>query len=216
MTKKIHQQKFLKDIIDLAFGYIDDTSSEPEIKDFLGYLSQKLESGPITEEEGRKRVNSEYDDLGVRLVLLNRYAKEYVKIALENTELQTTDEFPFLIILFSGESPTKSELIDKMLLTKTTGAEILKRLKKKELITEFADENDKRSIRVNLTDKGEKQVKELLPRMGKVSELLSGNLSSTELRKMNHLLKKLSSHHRRMFKEKTKEEIQSTILNKRK
>jgi len=211
-TNPTDQKEFLKRIIDFAFEYLEKSPSRPEVVEFAAFLSQREK----TKKKDRSlpkgsHQNSPADDLGIRLVLLNRYAKEYVKIALADTELQTADEFPFLMALLVGGSHTKSELFDKMLLTKTTGTEILKRLRLKGLVLESADKKDKRSKRVELSAKGKKLVLELLPRMSKVSELVSGNLSTSELGNLNYLLKKLSTHHRVFFAEHSEKELKTAI-----
>jgi len=205
------QKEFLKEVVDLAFSYLEQNPSQPNTSEFVGFLTQKLDKQSNESSKSEGDINSETDDLGIRLVLLNRYAKEYVKIALENTDLQTADEFPFLIALFSGGSHTKSELINKMLLTKTSGTEVLKRLLRKELIVEYDDLEDKRSKRVDISDNGRKLVLNLLPRMANVSKLISGNLSHAELNTTNYLLKKLSHHHRTFFENTTREEIKQSI-----
>jgi hypothetical protein len=57
-----------------------------------------------------------------------RFAKQYSKKALENTNLKTIDDFGFLSSLIVAESMTKTELINRHVLEITTGMEIIKRL----------------------------------------------------------------------------------------
>lgn len=205
-------QEFLKQVIDMAFQYLEHSTTPPNASDFAGFIGGHSAHKKNNDEivSGAYEVSAA-DYLGIQLVLLNRYAKEYVKVALADTQLQTADEFPFLMALFAGGSHIKTELFDKMLLTKTTGTEILKRLGRKGLIVEHADSHDKRSKRVHLSDQGRKLVMELLPRMSGVSKLISGNLTATELGSLNYLLKKLSNHHRKFFAERSNEELQDLI-----
>ena len=206
------QKAFIKEVIDLAFGYLEDEPAEPNTSEFLGYLVQKLNGkNENSDMPAADKVTSEADDLGIRLVLLNRYAREYVKLALEHTPLQTSDEFPFLMALFAEGSFTKSELIHKMMLTKTSGIEVIKRLLKKGLIHVFDDLEDRRSKRVEISVEGRQLVLQLLPRMSHVSTLISGNLSPAELRNANSLLKKLQVHHRNLFENTSREEIKGAV-----
>jgi hypothetical protein len=50
-----------------------------------------------------------------------RYAKGYIKKALQESIIQTPDEFSFLITLMTFESLTKTELINKQVIEKTSG-----------------------------------------------------------------------------------------------
>jgi hypothetical protein len=60
------------------------------------------------------------------VTLLFRYAKGYIKKALQDSIIQTADEFAFNLITF--ESLTKTELISKQVMEKTSGVEVIKRL----------------------------------------------------------------------------------------
>jgi DNA-binding MarR family transcriptional regulator len=52
------------------------------------------------------------------------------------------------------ESLSKSELIQKQVMEKTSGTEIINRMIKMGLIESFNDETDKRSVRVKMTPAG--------------------------------------------------------------
>ena len=199
--------EFLKQVVDISFAFIEGTQDDLDMHVFLQYLEAHLsQDSKNTAGEGGK-LASAADDLGIKLVLLNRYAREYVKIALENSGLTTADEFSFLIALFANGSHTKSELIHKMLLTKTSGTEVIKRLLKRKLIYEYDDVNDKRSKRVEINDLGSAKVLELLPRISISSDLIKGNLTASELNQLNRLLTKLESHHKSVFEKNTKKDI---------
>lgn len=199
----MNKEEFLKKVIEMSFRYFKETDSDFELAEFSSFLEHT--SNKSLDEN--KKLSSDADDLGIRLVLLNRYAKEYVKIALEDSDLNTADEFSFLITLFAMGSHTKSELTNKMLLTKTSGTEVIKRLLKKGLIKEYEDLEDKRSKRIEINERGQAKLFQVLPRISISSELIKGNLTSYELATLNRLLKKLEEHHKNIFATSSKEDI---------
>ena len=128
-----------------------------------------------------------------------RYAKGYVKKALQNSPIQTADEFAFLITLMTYESLTKTELINKQIMEKSSGVEVIKRLISMQMIEEFADELDRRSVRVRITPTGRQTIITVLPEMAKVSKVVVGNLTQPEVNTLTYLLKKLDYYHNDIF-----------------
>lgn len=175
--------------------------------DFAAYLQQQYPTTPMERRSMRgeeemwidQTYNSQQDDIAILVVLLYRYAKNYIKKGLADSKIQTADEFAFLITLVTFESLTKSELIQKMVMEKTSGTEVIKRLVKNGLMHEFADTEDKRSIRVALTPLGRQELFTALPRMSQVTKLVSGNLNPTELKSLSHLLRKLDHAHNLLY-----------------
>ena len=68
--------------------------------------------------------------------MMYHYAKGYIKKALRDSYLQTSDEFSFLITLMTYDSITKGELITKHVMEKTSGSEVIRRLIKRGMIVE--------------------------------------------------------------------------------
>jgi DNA-binding MarR family transcriptional regulator len=131
-----------------------------------------------------------------------RYVRIYIKKALKESPIQTADEFSFLITLMTYESMTKTELITNQVMEKTSGTEIIKRLLKQGLICEFADQDDRRSVRVAITDKGRRVLIATFPGMDAVAKIVIGNLSEPEIRTLYYLLKKLDFYHNDIFQNK--------------
>ena len=125
----------------------------------------------------------------------NGILKRYSGIAY----LQTPDEFSFLITLMTYDSLSKSELITKQVMEKTSGTEVIHRLVKRGMIVETADQNDKRSIRVSITKSGREEILRILPLMSKVTEIVVGNLSAEEINTLSYLLKKLDYFHNDIY-----------------
>ncbi|MEI7981805.1 MAG: winged helix DNA-binding protein [Bacteroidota bacterium] len=180
------------------------------LNDFTGYLNALGGEGqaPMRRIEGDQETDSlkekrtAPDNISILLVLMYRYVRIYIKKALKDSPVQTADEFSFLITLMTYESMTKTELITNQVMEKTSGTEIIKRLLKQGLIREFADPDDRRSVRVSITEKGRKELTATFPGMNLVAKIVIGNLSQPEIRTLYYLLKKLDFHHNDIFQNK--------------
>lgn len=140
--------------------------------------------------------------------LMSKYAKTYVKKALQNSPLVGLDDFGFLISLCYEGSKTKTELIQQNIMEVSSGMEILKRLEKKKLIKSFRDENDKRAIRLAATLKGQTILAEAMKEMYKASNIIAGNLDNTERVQLLSILNKLHSFHNPIFLKESKTELE--------
>jgi DNA-binding MarR family transcriptional regulator len=192
------------------FFSFDAEKGNPEeysIDEFIGYLNAKSGSQELVMREisGENKgwFKDEYrntaSDISILIVLMNRYAKSYIKKVLMESKLQTPDEFSFLITLMTYDSLSKSELITKQVMEKTSGSEVIRRLIKRGMITEAADKNDKRSIRVSITKSGREEILRILPLMSKVTKIVVGNLSAEEINTLSYLLKKLDYFHNDIY-----------------
>jgi DNA-binding MarR family transcriptional regulator len=202
------------------FEKLNEGQQVLRMDDFVGYLNMNLSP---EESKGRELAGNEApwirdlgetldNDISRLISLMNRYAKGYIKKALKDSLIQTSEEFSFLVILMTFESLSKTELILKNVMEKTSGIEIIKRLIRANLISQFDDLNDKRSQRVAITAYGRTEIIKLLPQLEKASKVIGGNLTYTEKTTLLHLLKKLDIHHNDLFLNK-KEESLETILN---
>jgi DNA-binding MarR family transcriptional regulator len=203
------KSELLKILIDQFFLFDAEKGGREDysLDEFIGFLNEKSDSPElvIREISGGKegRLMDKYKnssrDISILIVLMNRYAKWYIKKVLKDSHLSTPDEFSFLITLMTYDSLSKSELITKQVMEKTSGTEIIRRLIKRGMIVESADENDKRSIRVSITSSGREELLSILPHMSSVSKIVVGNLSSEEIRTLSYLLKKLDYFHNDIY-----------------
>jgi DNA-binding MarR family transcriptional regulator len=203
------QKEILVEVIEHLFTFDAEHQGEQSytFADFVGYLNAKEGKPKVDlreiggkEEPAITQVHENLqNEIGIFITLMFRYAKMYIKKALTESVLQTVDEFSFLINLMSYESLTKTELINKQVLEKTSGTEVIKRLLNLNLIREFADTKDKRSVRVAITDVGRQEIITLLPKTQIVSQIVVGNLSVNEVQTLAYLLKKLDFHHHDIF-----------------
>jgi DNA-binding MarR family transcriptional regulator len=203
------KSEILTTLIENFFSFDSEKGNHAEysMDEFLGYLNSKsgtkeLEMRKVA-GKNTKGLKDEFHstsiDISILIVLMYHYAKGYIKKALRGSYLQTPDEFSFLITLMTYDSLSKSELITKQVMEKTSGTEIIRRLINRGLIVEYADENDKRSVRVSITKSGREEILKILPLMGKVSEIVVGNLSAEEINTLSYLLKKLDYFHNDIF-----------------
>ena len=202
-----------KEILIELINLLDQFSSEKQgnedysISDFVGFLNSKIGSQDVAmrkiegnAEPGLKILRTDSNtDTSILITLMFRYAKGYVKKALQNSPIQTADEFAFLITLMTYESLTKTELINKQIMEKSSGVEVIKRLISMQMIEEFADEFDRRSVRVRITPTGRQTIITVLPEMAKVSKVVVGNLTQPEVNTLTYLLKKLDYYHNDIF-----------------
>jgi DNA-binding MarR family transcriptional regulator len=203
------KSEILTTLIDRFFSFDAEMGNHEEysMDEFLGYLNaksgcQELDMRDIS-GENKGLFTEEYrnatSDISILIVLMNHYAKWYIKKVLKDSDLQTAEEFSFLITLMTYNSLRKNELITKQVMEKTTGIEVIRRLIKRGLVVESADENDKRSVRVSITNSGRKEILKTLPLMSKVSEIVVGNLSNEEINTLSYLLKKLDYFHNEIY-----------------
>lgn len=191
--------------------------TENSVKDFE---SKHLDNGDKTSAEKDKRIDIETTPstievaIGQNIVFLYRYAKQYTKKALKNSELKTTDEFTYLATLLNFNKLSKIELINKSVQEKTTGMETIKRLLKNSLIEQFDNPDDNRSQLIQLTEKGRGVLFSVFHNMDLVSKVVAGNLSENEKIQLAYLLKKLDNYHHEIQLTKKGEDLESLVYKK--
>ena len=215
-----------KDILFELIDYLDQFETENQDKDgnlnmsdFLGYLNSQYKPMNVkTRELGGNYEGYKYKeqkgsatDISILIVLLFRYAKGYIKKALKNSPIKSADEFSFLMTLMTYDHLSKSELITKQVMEKTSGTEIINRLIKLGLIEQFADEADKRSVRIKMTMTGRTEIYKILPQMGVVSQIVTGNLNDSEKTMLAYMLRKLEHFHNDIFMNKKDNELEELV-----
>lgn len=201
-----------KEILQALVGHFLDFDNQYQgemeytMSDFIGYLNVSATSKLSDcrniaggQEEWVRDNQDDNTEIARMLVFIYRYAVIYFKKALKEGGINTLDEFSFLIVLMTYSSLSKTELINKLIMEKTSGVEVIKRLLKQGLIREFDNPNDKRSILVAITATGKREVSALLPRMGLVGSVVVGNLTQSEISSLSFLLRKLDFHHNDIF-----------------
>lgn len=190
----------------------ENSSNELSFENFLICLNQKYTKddkslkilpGQSDIDELQEFKENRSRDITVLITFMFKYAKNYLKKALENTDINTPDEFAFLITMLRNQSLTKTELINLLITEKTSGTETIKRLIKKGFLEEFKTVDDKKSVHIKITDTGKTSIIAILPLVEKVTKIVTGNLSEQEQNILSTLLLKLDIFHNDIyFKEK--------------
>jgi DNA-binding MarR family transcriptional regulator len=96
---------------------------------------------------------------GLLLKILGRITKlnmAYANMALKDTDVNQIEEFGMLATILQEVNPRKTDIIYSNLLELSSGTDMLNRLRKRGLIREYDDTEDRRSKRIELTPKGQK------------------------------------------------------------
>jgi len=217
-----------KEILIELLDYLDifekenlESDKSLSITEFISYLNSQKKiqnlkrdeiSGGVEEWRTKEMIeNKPLTDISILVVILYRYAKSYIKKALKDSQIKTADEFSFLITLMTYESMTKMELINLQIMEKTSGTEIINRLIKLGLIDQEKDTNDKRSVRIKITQSGRQEILEILPQMQLVSKIVVGNLLEDEKNTLSFILRKLDSFHNDIFQNKKEFELSQLV-----
>jgi len=129
---------------------------------------------------------------GLLLKIIGRIHKlnmSYANSALEGTGLNQVEEFSILLTLQQEKNPRKTDIIYSNLFELSSGTDMLNRLKKRVLIKEYDDKEDKRSKRIELTAAGEKAITLCRTRIGKAAKMLMNDLTEDDKQLCIQLLK---------------------------
>lgn len=211
------RKDLLIEIAEELEDYCTHASTDGTLADFLNYMYLKNSIGIAQSRQvgGDHAFVDERDvpaeDLGKLLLMMNRYAKHYIKMAFEGTHLQTPEEFTYLMVLFSYEQLLQSELIRKNAMEKASGNEVIKRLMRLGLI-EYANKvEDKRAKPIAISPAGRAELFKVLPKMKTVGSILIGNLSEQERDLLLLLLAKLDFHHHALMDKKNVTELEQYL-----
>lgn len=219
-----NQIELIKELLNYVDKY-QNTTDNINISDFSHFLNKQIlqsdEKNNIRNSFDKENYNNykHYSEVEFSTLLTNlyRFAKHYINKAFKNTDIKTIDEFGFLASLLRQKSLLKKELINQHLLKTSSGSEILKRLKSKELIKESACISDKRAKSVSLTAKGAETIMASFDEMHKISEIIIGNLTEDELEQSLKIFNKLNDFHQHIYqvnKDSSLTKIHLTHINK--
>ena len=199
--------KLIHQLISLVEDFENEGSDkEPSLQDFTGFLVNHLEQNPdesldVDVRFGNKEPLAQQgayqldNSISRLFIYMSRYAKLYIKKALDDTPLQTAEDFTYLVILNTHDDLSKSELISRNLQEKTSGTEVIRRLISAGLVEQWDHETDKRGKRIAITLKGRKLLYQIFADIHDVSTIISGKLSTSEKLTLYHLLQKLENFH---------------------
>ena len=128
---------------------------------------------------------------GKLLILIRRIGKYhmvYSNKALEGTGLEQIEEFGILVTIYNQVNPIKSEAIYNNIIELSSGTNMLNRLKKRGLINEHPDKEDKRIKRIKLTAKGQETLDKAKVRVSQVAKLMVNVMTDEDKQLCMHLL----------------------------
>lgn len=129
------------------------------------------------------------------LLFLYRYIKFYSKLVFEESKIKSIEEFGFLITVMQYDTISKSELIKKNILEKSSGIEMINRLIKSGLLIQKDNPDDQRSHLVLLTDSGKMELYQIFEKMNTLGVIATGELNRSEKAQLALILKKLDNFH---------------------
>jgi MarR family transcriptional regulator, lower aerobic nicotinate degradation pathway regulator len=187
--------EILTQILPLIDAY-ETSTTDATVDGFLEFAHS--ENKKKAQESALKNAQLLKNQLGFYLNMLFRFMKIYTKTALKDTALTTIDDFIFLADIHKSGSIRKTDLIKNNRLETPSGTEIIKRLLKYQLISEHADTDDKRAVRVKITEAGRTELFAIFGKMNEVGTLLAGDLASDDLLQLHGLLEKLAIYHQKI------------------
>ncbi|MDO5664659.1 MAG: MarR family winged helix-turn-helix transcriptional regulator [Bacteroidia bacterium] len=202
----MRSKNLLIEIIELLEKFEKSTTLNNDnlsLDDFIYFLQQNK---PIKEDK------NDIVHIAQNVSFLHRYSKFYIKKALKGSLLQTVDEYTYLVALFNEESLSKTEINNRNVIEKTSGNEIMRRLLKAKLIGERRDKEDRRRMRVFITDKGRAELLKVFPALWQSAMLLSGILSPHEKESFLQTSDKLCDFHKDIFVNSKEEEIDNLMV----
>src|SRR4029077_16798319 len=158
----------------------EEQHPDASLEDFFRYsLAEKVKP-----RSGMGSPGKLIPDLNGRLVILIRrigkFHMAYSNIALEGTGLDQMEEFGILVTILNWGNPIKSEAIFNNIMELSSGTNMLIRMKKRGLVREYADPQDKRTKRLELTAKGKKTVLSARDKVMRCAGMLVHDLSDDD------------------------------------
>lgn len=196
---------FFRQLVDLAeaFEAQHPTRQGPDdMAAFATWLHTRTAAPPDATPVTRTQAHpAEFDESRISklITFMYRYARGYMRLALEGSPLLSYDDFSYLVTVYGQQPLTKTEVIVRNIHEKPTGTEILKRLLRQGLLEEQAHETDRRSKLLTITDAGRQVLFRLFGRMGQVAHMVAGTLEPAERRQLLYLLLKLDTFHHDIF-----------------
>lgn len=145
------------------------------------------------------------------ILLLYRYIKFYSKAAFATSNIRTMEEFSFLMNVMQHQRITKTELIRRNIIEKSSGIEIINRLIKSNMLIQVDNPEDQRSHLIQLTDFGQSELFRIFGKMDTLGKIATGELSITEKEQLALMLKKLDHFHYDNYNNKELKELEDYL-----
>lgn len=176
-------------------GFCHSVNSEPDLESLKNsYITQKSDHTDQN-KPGEFVENNIERVIAQHVLFLYRYIKFYSKMVFDESSIKSIEEFGFLITVMQHTAISKSELIKKNVLEKSSGIEIINRLMKTGLLTQKDNPEDQRSHLVLLTNQGTGELFKIFEKMNTLGIIATGELNNYEKEQLALILKKLDNFH---------------------
>ncbi|WP_419701729.1 MarR family winged helix-turn-helix transcriptional regulator [Mucilaginibacter sp. NFX135] len=187
------------------WGAYEEQNPDATLDNFFRYQLSLISKTPQKTDQQEKLIP---DINGRLMILLRRIAKYHITYsnkALEGTGFDQIEEFGLLVTIFNEVNPIKSEAIYNNIIELSSGTNMLNRLKKRGLVSEYADTEDKRVKRLQVTSKGREALMIAKDKVQKVAKMMSYGLPDEDKQMCIQLLTPVNDRFNGMFqKQKNK------------
>lgn len=197
------------------WGAYEERNPNATLDDFFRYRLSVPAPEAKTDEQHWQLLPDINGRLMILLRRIGKYHIAYSNKALEGTGLDQIEEFGILVTIFNQVNPIKSEAIYNNVIELSSGTNMLIRLKKRGLIDEYPDKEDKRVKRLKLTPKGQETIKIAKDRVLRVAKMMMHILSDEDKQACIKLLTPIDERFTGKFqkqKNKTFEEIYKEMV----
>src|SRR5258708_6830247 len=174
-----------------AWAAYEETHPDASLEDFYRFrMERSKEKDPDGSAVGGI-IPSSAEGFFLKLFgRISQMLRVYEEIAVEETGLNQIEEFMLLSNINFG-NPRKTELVYAAILELSTGTNILNKLLTEGYVVESNDDEDKRSKRIGLTEKGEKVLVACRQNLVRLGILLLNDMTEDEKQLCIQLLKGL-------------------------
>src|SRR5690554_878705 len=174
-----------------------------DIDGFKHWIIEAYEQDEILKEEpdweGKEQGRSPESVINTFIVHMNRYARNYSRAVIHDSDFSTQEDFIYLINLNAFGAMTKMELIKKNVQDKSSGNQIINRLIKLGFVDQKDSKVDKRSKIIDFTEKGSEHLEQHMDKVRQATSIVTGNLIYHEKMQLIRLLTKLNEFHHPIY-----------------
>ena len=196
----------MKDVLSLVKSFDIQNQKRTEydtnVEGFKRWIANSvdLEGKMIeTDWEAKEHGRSPESVINTLILHLNRYANNYSKSAIYNSDFSTQADFIYLINLKAFGTMTKMALIKKNVQEKSVGIQIINRLIHQGWVDQTDSELDKRSKLIGINVKGLEALEMQMDKVRIASEIVTGDLTYNEKMQLITILKKLNDFHHPIY-----------------
>lgn len=194
-------------------GFCHSVKTELDYTDLKNNLIREKENSDSNSSKAHYIESNIERVIAQHILFLYRYIKFYSKLAFEESVIKSIEEFGFLITVLQEEACTKSELIKKNIIEKSSGIEMINRLIKSGLLIQKDNPGDQRSQLILLTETGKTALFKIFDKMNTLGIIATGKLNNFEKDQLVHLLKKLDNFHYEKYNNKSLKKLEDFLPN---